>query len=40
VVILETAACRDMSEVGEKIRAIHREIENEEDKEIVYDLAR
>ena len=39
VVILETAACRDMSEVGGKIRAIRGDIENEA-QDIVNDLAR
>ena len=40
MVILETAACRNMSEAGKIITAIHRDIENEEAKKNVNDLAR
>ena len=40
VVVLETAACRDIREVGKIIRAIDRDNENEEAKKIVNDLAR
>ena len=40
MVVLETAACRDIREVGKIIRAIDRDNENEEAKKIVNDLAR